>query len=63
MAKWTVGQTVYARESRRVICGSITKLIGDGIFCNWPSEGVYDSKESEKSLYTSRPAPKQAWRR
>jgi len=63
MAKLIVGQIVWARDGSKVIQGSVTRLIGEEIFCSWPSEGVYDTKETEKSLYLAPPAPKRTWRR
>jgi len=63
MAKWQVGQTVWARDGNKVIQGTITRMIGEEFFCSWPSEGVYDCKETEKTLYTAPPAPKRTWRR
>jgi len=45
-----VGQIVFTRDEKRTIEGMVVALVGEKIFCDWPSVGVYSSQENPERL-------------
>ncbi len=54
MAKLTVGMRVFCKDDRKIVEGTITSINDGVILVDWPSIGVWSSREKPEKLAMNR---------